>query len=172
MHAAGTGTIVVGVDGSPEARAALEYAFEEASLRGARLRVVAAAQLPDYWAMAYGLTAPPPIPDIVDRVRGAAQEAVDEVVAARPAQAGRVPVSVEAQAGAAADVLIGAADGADVLVLGHRGRGALSSAVLGSVGLRCVLHAPCPVTIVRPRAVRQAVTDPGVAEPLSAPVTA
>ncbi len=164
------GTVVVGVDGSPEASAALEYAFEEAALRGARLRVVAAAQPPEYWAMAYGLTAPPPIENIVDGVRDAVQQAVDEVVAARPAQAAAVPVTVDARAGAAADVLLDAAEGADVLVLGHRGRGALRSAVLGSVGLRCLLHAPCPVTIVRPQAARQAVIEPHAAEP-AAPVT-
>jgi nucleotide-binding universal stress UspA family protein len=172
MDAEGTGTIVVGVDGSPEARTALEYAFEEAALRGARLRVVSAGQIPEYWAMAYGLTAPPPVATIVDGVRSAVQEMVDEVAAARPAQAGRVPVSVHVRAGAAADVLVDAADGADLLVLGHRGRGALRSVVLGSVGLHCILHAPCPVTIVRPQAVRQGVADPGVTERLSAPVTA
>ena len=34
-------------------------------------------------------------------------------------------------------------------MLGHRGRGAVRSALLGSVGLHCVLHATCPVTTVR-----------------------
>ena len=38
---------------------------------------------------------------------------------------------------------------ADLLVLGHRGRGALRSALLGSVGLQCVMHASVPVTVVR-----------------------
>jgi nucleotide-binding universal stress UspA family protein len=46
-------------------------------------------------------------------------------------------------------VLVEASEGADLLVLGDRGR----SALLGSVGLHCVLHATCPVTIVRPAAV-------------------
>jgi nucleotide-binding universal stress UspA family protein len=49
-------------------------------------------------------------------------------------------------------VLVEASEGADLLVLGHRGRGALRSALLGSVGLHCVLHATCPVTVVRPAA--------------------
>ena len=44
-----------------------------------------------------------------------------------------------------------AADGAELLVIGHRGRGSVASVLLGSVGLYCVLHAQCPVTVVRPR---------------------
>ena len=49
-----TGTIVVGVDGSPESRAAIEFAMREATRRNAWLRVVAAAHLPEYWTIAYG----------------------------------------------------------------------------------------------------------------------
>lgn len=150
MDGENTGTVVVGVDGSPGSRAAIEYALEDAARRGARLRVVVAAQLPEYWAMAYGMVAPPPIPEIVAGAQAAAQQVVDEVLAARPDLASRVEVSVDARAGAPGRVLLDAADGADVLVIGHRGYGAVRSAVLGSVGLHCVLHASCPVTVVRP----------------------
>jgi nucleotide-binding universal stress UspA family protein len=47
-------------------------------------------------------------------------------------------------------VLVDQSRDADMLVVGHRGRGGLRSAVLGSVGLQCVLHAAVPVTVVRP----------------------
>jgi nucleotide-binding universal stress UspA family protein len=144
-----TGTVVVGVDGSPSSSAAVEYALRDAARRSARLRVVAAAQLPEYWAVAYGLAAMPPPEDVVADYQRSAQQVVDDVVAASPQFAG-VPVEVEARAGMPGRILVEAADGAEVLVLGHRGRGALSSAMLGSVGLYCVLHATCPVTIVRP----------------------
>ena len=128
MDDEGTGTVVVGVDGSPGARAALEFALQEADRRGVRLRVVVAARLPEYWAMASGMVAPPPESEIVAGARGVAREAVDAVLTARPDLASRVAVSVDAVAGEPAQVLLDAADGADVLVVGHRGRGAVRSA--------------------------------------------
>ena len=45
-----------------------------------------------------------------------------------------------------------AADGAELLVVGHRGRSATASRMFGSVGLHCVLRAYCPVTVVPPDA--------------------
>ena len=53
----------------------------------------------------------------------------DEVAADRTPL---VSIDVEAVAGGPAPVLLDAAEGADLLVLGHRGRGAFSSAVLGA----------------------------------------
>jgi nucleotide-binding universal stress UspA family protein len=163
MDGEGSGTVVVGADGSPGSRAAVEYALGDAARRGARLRVVAAAPLPEYWAMAYGMVAPPPACELVEAARDAAQELVDEVRAARPDLAPRVAVSVEAGAGSPGRVLLDAAEGADLLVIGHRGRGAVGSAVLGSVGLHCVLHASCPVTVVRPARVAEPVVRPEAA---------
>jgi nucleotide-binding universal stress UspA family protein len=42
------------------------------------------------------------------------------------------------------------AEAADLLVVGSRGRTGWSSLLLGSVGLRCITYAPCPVAVVRP----------------------
>lgn len=151
-----TGIVVTGVDGSPGSRTALEYALAEAARRGARLRVVAAVHLPDYGGRGYGLGVYATggrrheTEAIVAKTRTAAQEMVDEVVAAHTDQAAGVAISVDVFAGRTTDILVDESAGADLLVLGHRGRGALSSAVLGSVGLACMLHANCPVTIVRP----------------------
>jgi nucleotide-binding universal stress UspA family protein len=143
-----TGTVVVGVDGSPESRAAIEFAMREALRRNAWLRV-AAAQLPEYWTIAYGTVALPAPEDVIEDAKEGARQTVDDIVRAHPELAA-VEFTLEAIAGPPGPVLVDASDGADLLVLGHRGRGALRSALLGSVGLHCVLHATCPVTVVRP----------------------
>lgn len=140
------GTVMVGVDGSAGSEVALRYAMEEAARRGARLAVVTVARFPDYSATPIGLS-PAGIVDVVDATRDRAQQLVDEVLADRPGST-PVEVTIDALAGVPVEVLLGRAAGADLLVLGHRGLGAVRSAVLGSVGLGCVLHAPCPVTIV------------------------
>ena len=143
-----TGTVVVGADGSPAARTAIEYALQDAERRGARLRIVAAAPLPQYWADSYSMTAVPAPEEIKREMRTTARKQLEEVRRARPELA-VVPVTIEAATGAPGPVLLDAARGADLLVLGHRDRGATRSALLGSVGLHCVFHASCPVTIVR-----------------------
>jgi nucleotide-binding universal stress UspA family protein len=48
-----------------------------------------------------------------------------------------------------AEVLLDAAAGADLLVVGSRGHGAFAEALLGSVGQHCVRHAHCPVLVMR-----------------------
>jgi nucleotide-binding universal stress UspA family protein len=143
-----TGTVVVGVDGSPESRAAIEFAMREAMRRQAWLRVIAAAQLPEYWTIAYGTADLPSPEEVIADTKRLARQTLDEVVSANPELA-TVEFDVESIAGPPGPVLVDAADGADLLVLGHRGRGAVRSALLGSVGLHCVLHATCPVTVVR-----------------------
>ena len=79
-----------------------------------------------------------------------AQEAVDAFAADHPALAAQVEMEIVGVTGHAASELVEQSREADALVLGHRGRGGIASTFLGSVGLSCVLHAHCPVTIVRP----------------------
>ena len=52
--------------------------------------------------------------------------------------------------GPAAEVLLRAAERADLLVVGSRGRGGFAGLLLGSVSQQCAQHAPCPVVIVPP----------------------
>ncbi len=150
-----TGTVVVGVDGSPESKAAIEFAMREATRRQAWLKVVAAAQMPEYWTIAYGTSDLPSPEEVIADTKRIARETLDEVVSDHPELAD-VQFNIEAIAGPPGQVLVAASNGADALVLGHRGRGAIRSALLGSVGLHCVLHATCPVTVVRPVAVAAA----------------
>jgi len=153
-----THTVVVGVDGSPGSSAALEFALEEASRRGAELRVITVAHLPTFWGQVGGMggyaimSTLPTQDEIVADVLVAARQMVDGVVAEHAATAAGVTIIVDAVSGIAGDVLVEAARDADVLVVGHRGRGGVTSVLLGSVGLHSVLHATCPVTIVRPSA--------------------
>jgi nucleotide-binding universal stress UspA family protein len=53
--------------------------------------------------------------------------------------------------GHAAEVLVDASAGADLLVVGSHGHGRFASAVLGPVSNHCVHHARCPITVIRPR---------------------
>ena len=162
-------TVVVGVDGSPESRLALRFALEDAHRRGAAVKAVTAYLSPEYWAESYGLSALPTIEEVVEDNVTVMRDALQAVVGETP-ELGEVPVDVIALPGAPARVLIEQSQGAELLVVGHRGRGGFRSAVLGSVGLHCVLHATCPVTVVRPQ--QEPADAPRVesVEPVSAPV--
>lgn len=160
--------IVVGVDGSPGARAALEYALRDAARRDASVEVVAAYAPPEYWAPFYGVEPAISAEDVRERVREDTAETVGAVTGQLAEALPRMPpVTITASAGVAADALLHAAEGAELLVVGSRGHGGFSSMLLGSVSLQCVLHAPCPVTVVRPTA-KEAAEAPALAEPAPA----
>jgi nucleotide-binding universal stress UspA family protein len=141
------GTVAVGVDGSEESRAALLYAMTDAARRGSRVRAVRAFEPPDNRPSPVGAPRPPTLEELTARLEAGAHAMV-ESLSADPGTS-IVPVDVAAIPGSPAKVLVHQTRDADLLVLGHRGRGALAGAMLGSVGLACVLHATCPVTIVR-----------------------
>jgi nucleotide-binding universal stress UspA family protein len=130
--------------------------MEAAARRGTGVRVVSAFLPPQYWPNAYGLSAPPTVKEVKADLRTIASRMVEQVVAPREALAS-VPVELHEVSGWPAKVLIEQTRGADLLVVGHRGRGGFASALLGSVGLHCMLHAQCPVTVVRERAQRPGV---------------
>jgi nucleotide-binding universal stress UspA family protein len=145
----GRQTIVVGVDGSEHSRAAVRYAIADAARRGARVVAVRAFGMPDAsWEEGNEVgVAPGPsevTTNIEARTRGTLRAVAEELGGA----ARSVPLDAIAVLGPPAQALLERARDADLLVVGHRGRGALGSRVLGSVGLRCVLQAPCPVTVV------------------------
>lgn len=153
-----SGRVVVGVDGSSGSRVALEAALWSADRRGDRLLVIMAYMPEDaYGAWGNGAWAAVPSPDpqrVHDSAQGIAEQMVKDVLANRPAELRAEPdIDVEVRAGRAAGVLLEAARDADELIVGHRGRGAVRSLMLGSVGLHCVADAPCPVTVVPEHAI-------------------
>jgi nucleotide-binding universal stress UspA family protein len=159
--------VVVGVDGSDRSRGALVAAVDEAGRRGADLVAVAAFDVADYWADLYTMALPSLDEIRADVLRGA-EEMVADVLRTTEQPGVPVPhVRIELMRGAAADLLVQVAGEADLLVVGSRGRGALRGLLLGSVALHCVMHAPCPVMVVHPRANR-ASREPAPSEPARA----
>lgn len=138
--------IVVGIDGSEPARAALAWAAKEAELRDATLEVVGAWAFPMYVDPMGGAF---PMPGMYEKTEANEREMVEgevrTVLGATPA----VPVEIAIRCGSTATELLDAAKGADLLVVGSRGRGGFASLLLGSTALQCIHHAPCPVTVVR-----------------------
>jgi nucleotide-binding universal stress UspA family protein len=82
-------------------------------------------------------------------VEQAAQRILDQVVSKVARPAGGPAVRRLAVQGFPAPVLLGASAGADLLVLGSRGHGGFSGALLGSVSQHCVHHVRCPVVTIR-----------------------
>ncbi|MHC1557805.1 universal stress protein [Actinomycetospora sp. C-140] len=146
----GRGAVVVGFDGSAPAEDAVRFAIDEGRRRGASVRVVVAHEPPDAWMTSYGYPLLADTGEIRQAVEDGARSRVEEIRAGLGAAERAVPVEVVAVTGPAGWVLTQEAEGAAMLVVGHRGRGGLRSTLFGSVGLSVVLRAPCPVTVVRP----------------------
>jgi nucleotide-binding universal stress UspA family protein len=122
-------TVVAGLDGSPESRAAVAVAGGVTRGTGARLRVVSVTR---------------------DGSSEAAQEVLDEVLAATGGSADGAVLD-----GNPAERLAEAAHGADLLVLGARSYGPGHHVFVGSVSAKLMRTAPCPV-LVLPRPATEA----------------
>jgi nucleotide-binding universal stress UspA family protein len=147
-----TSSIVCGVDSSAEARVALRAAAGLADRLGLRLVAVHVVQ-PPAAAVGMGPTA-----------RQLATVPTDVLVVAGEAMLERVLDEADlshatrrVELGFTADILADLADeeAAELLVVGSRGRGALKSALLGSVSAALIGVARCPVLIVPPQATRR-----------------
>ncbi len=136
------GRIVVGVDGSMPSREALLWAVSEAAHTGAVVEPMMVWENPyrEMW-----LPHVEPRGDPLALVRQRLDLLVEEVLGPHP----DVPIEPLVAEGAPARMLVGAAKGADLLVVGNRGRGGFVGVLLGSVSFHCVSHAPCPVVVVR-----------------------
>ncbi|MFJ9709398.1 universal stress protein [Streptomyces sp. NPDC101234] len=134
------GYFVVGVDGSEHGAAAVDLAFEEAALHGARLRALYVWQ-------------PGPL-RIFDEhePQEEARRLLSEIVAGRQARYPEVELRHEVVVGHPVQVLADASADALGLVVGTRGRGGFTGMLLGSVSQGVLHHARCPILVVPPAA--------------------
>jgi nucleotide-binding universal stress UspA family protein len=145
-----SGRIVVGVDGSESAKAALTWAVGQAELTGATVEAVIAWHFPYVGGVPYGPIAVMEQTDFSDIANRILTDAIRETISADDNPAGTsVKIGTMIREGNAAQVLLDAAKDADLLVVGSRGHGGFAGALLGSVSQHCVHHAQCPVVIVR-----------------------
>jgi nucleotide-binding universal stress UspA family protein len=143
-----SGRVVVGVDGSETGRKAVRWAAREAKLRGMKLELVSAWEIPIYsYVYGYGFPAisEEMMKSLTESAEGHLTAALDEA----RAEAREVQIETIAVEGQPAKALVEVAKGADLLVVGSRGLGGFRELLLGSVSQQCAQHATCPVVIVR-----------------------
>ncbi|WP_240507016.1 universal stress protein [Thermoactinospora rubra] len=132
------GEIVAGVDGSPAGEPVLAFAFAEADLRKARLRVVHAWR----WHEATSVLHASSGEEDERRLLG-------EVLAGWRERYPDVEVVTEVVNGHPVEVLRDAAGEADLLVIGSRGHGGVTGLIMGSVSQAMLHHARCPLAVIR-----------------------
>ncbi|GAA3277057.1 universal stress protein [Dactylosporangium vinaceum] len=139
------GRVLVGVDGSHDAELALRFAFEQASYRGVGLTAALAYQ----WPASSGPGDMLPLPYDQDDLREDEQRALAESMAGWAGRYPDVDVRHTPVQGRPAAVLTALSAGAELLVVGSRGRGGFTGLLLGSVSQAAIRHAACPVAVVR-----------------------
>jgi nucleotide-binding universal stress UspA family protein len=138
--------IVAGVDGSPSSLTALRWAIRQAGLTGAAVDAVIAWHFP---VPAGGFGWVPLGSDQGYDFKEIAEKVVADVISNALEPGSDVRVLAQVVEGNAAQVLLDASAGADLLVVGSRGHGGFTEALLGSVSQHCVQHARCPVVVIR-----------------------
>jgi nucleotide-binding universal stress UspA family protein len=131
--------VVVGVDGSPHSDAALRWALADAEKHGGEVTAVFAWQVP--------FSSFPGLYDREALEKASMEFLIDKVSSIAPKPA--VPLTPLVAEGDPAQSLITAAKGADLLVLGTRGRSPLAGLLLGSVSQLCAAAAECPVVLIK-----------------------
>lgn len=138
--------ILVPLDFSKHADAALALAIELGKEQGAELHLLHAYELPAAVTMAYGVAIPQAVWDgVQEAVTTRLAEALDRVEAA--GLRGHSHIAT----GPAADAIVSAAEaqGVDLIVMSTRGLTGLRHVLLGSVAERTIRTAPCPVLTVK-----------------------
>jgi nucleotide-binding universal stress UspA family protein len=137
------GSIIVGVDGSPESSNALRWAVDEAKLRGAQLKAV------HCWLYPVGIgidvyTLPPE-----EVMESSAASALDVAIdAALEGVDGVPPIERVIVNGSPGHVLAMMSDDAELVVVGTRGHGGFTGLLMGSAANQVAHHAKCPAVLI------------------------
>lgn len=136
--------VVVGVDGSDASKKAIAFAAEEASVRELPLVAVYAWMPPLTPGLEYLWSE-----ELVDSQRAAAEEAIAIGIAGLASRYPDLEIRREIVQAPPVAALVQAAEGAELLVVGSRGRGGISRLLLGSVSHGVLQALPCPVIVTR-----------------------
>ncbi|MDT0330990.1 universal stress protein [Nocardiopsis lambiniae] len=136
--------VLVGVDGSDHAQAALEWAAAEAVRRDAPLRIVHALGMPLIVSAYGGPVRFEPSEEIQGQATEVLRDAVAHVAKVEPAARTETVTALEE----APLALLRQSHPHDLIVIGTRGLGTVKSLFVGSVSVRVAAHAPCPVAVV------------------------
>ncbi len=143
----GDGRVVVGIDGSEHSRLAFRHALAAAALRGKTVTTVTSWNVEVENGVVVTEPGSSEWETVDQRYRGMAERTIAEDREAHP----EIEVTVEVHHGRAADTLVSVAQGADLLVVGSRGRGGFRGMLLGSVSQRVLGRATCPVAVLHQR---------------------
>lgn len=137
--------VVVGVDGSPGAQRALEWAVGEGRVRGVGVTAL----------LAYGYYGRPfEVQALVtgfepEQLDEAARKVLKQAVTALPPGQAAGEIIERVSDSEPVDALLDETRSDDLLVVGARGLGPVRRLLLGSVGVHCTRYASCPTVIVR-----------------------
>jgi nucleotide-binding universal stress UspA family protein len=154
--------ILVGVDGSPPSKVAVDWAAREALLRNLPLTIIHVIPSPMV-SMAPGVLM---LPELTVQLETHGQEVLrDARRTAEESTRGSHPIQVDTELVTAGIVpaLVDLSKEAEMMVVGARGLGAISRRLVGSVSSGLVHHAHCPVAVIHDE-------DPLMPTPAMAPV--
>lgn len=150
--------VVVGVDGSPASRVAVDWAARDAAMRNVPLTLV---HIADSVVAPWPRTPMPSGFGKWQQQRGR-ECLADATIVANEAGVDSTRIDAEIYYSATVPTLVDMSKGAELIVVGRRGQGAFDN-ILGSVSAGVIQHARSPVAVIHDE-------DPLMAHPAQAPV--
>jgi len=152
--------VVVGVDGSQDSLVAADLAADEAELRHRPLEIVHAF-VPPFGAEPWAVLPPPPGPGTqpvvpAEVLHEHAERLLHDAASRIREKHPDLSMISRLRDGLPAAVLTGSSRQAELVVVGHRGRGGFPGMLAGSVAVQLAAHAACPVIVARGSAVPEA----------------